>query len=329
MNKHINLLVLWLALSIPVLSANVKWAQTGFQFLTVTSDARAAATGEAMIAIEAQSSSLFFNPAGMAHMPGLLDATFSLNNWIADIKYNALSFAVSPFRGRYGVVGFSLVTVDYGEVQGTILWGNNKGYTDTEVMNPSAFALGIGYAKALTDKFSIGGQVKSTYQYLGKSVVPMTLKGEMVYKRNVAGTYAVDFGTLFKTGFKSVAFGMSVRNFSEEIKFEQESFQLPMTFIIGVSMDLMDLMNTRPAGQSLYMSIDATHPRSHPEQVKVGLNYQLLNSISVRTGYILNNSLDNISFGLGISQFGISFDYAYSPFELFGNVQRFTIRFSI
>jgi hypothetical protein len=329
MNKYMKLFIIWLLLLGVAYPANVKWAQTGFQFLSVTSDARAAATGEAMTAVEAGSSSLFFNPAGMARMAGVVDATFSLNTWIADIKYNALSLALNPFGGRYGVLGLSLVSVDYGSVQGTMVWGNDKGYIDTEEMNPSAFALGIGYSKALSDRFSVGGQLKSTYQYLGRSVVPNTLDGEMDLKKNIAGTWAVDFGTLYQTDLKGIAFGMTLRNYSNEIKFEQEGFQLPLTFAIGISLDVLELLTERPAGQSLLFSVDAVHPRSHPEQLKFGLNYEMWDALFVRAGYIMNNSLEDISFGIGVSQFGFKLDYAYSPFDLFGNVQRITVRFSL
>ena len=48
-----------------------KLAQTGFQFLSVVSDARGAAMGEAMTSLQTSSSSLFFNPAGMAEMKKL------------------------------------------------------------------------------------------------------------------------------------------------------------------------------------------------------------------------------------------------------------------
>ena len=47
---------------------NQKLAQTGYQFLTVVSDARAAAMGNAVNSLALESSSLFFNPAGLADM---------------------------------------------------------------------------------------------------------------------------------------------------------------------------------------------------------------------------------------------------------------------
>jgi len=57
-------------LTIPVeLSAkNEKLAQAGFEFLSVVSDARAAAMADAMTSLQIGSSALFFNPAGMANI---------------------------------------------------------------------------------------------------------------------------------------------------------------------------------------------------------------------------------------------------------------------
>ena len=48
---------------------------------------------------------------------------------------------------------------------------------------------------------------------------------------------------IYKTGFKSLNLGMSIRNFSEEIKYIEEGFQLPLTFRIGASIDALDFMD--------------------------------------------------------------------------------------
>lgn len=318
-----------------VFAQRQKRAQTGFQFLSVTPDARAGALGEAMTTLGGSSSCLFFNPAGMAGIPGLLDVNFSQNRFIADITNYALSLALKPLDGKYGVIGFSLMSVDYGEFLGTLRWDNPDGYTETGTFYPQALVFGFGYAKSLSDRFSVGGQIKIAHQYLGTSVIeevdPKTdvVKGLRVVK-NLANGLAYDFGTLFKTGIKSLAFGMSVRNFSEEIKFNhgEERFELPLEFTLGISMDLMDFVD-KWQWQSLVMAIDATHPRDHLEQVKIGVDYKLMNLLSLRGGYIYNNDEDDITFGIGLSQFGLAFDYAYTPFGVFDNVQRFTIRLSL
>jgi hypothetical protein len=313
----------------------IKWAQTGFNFLSISSDAKAAAMGDAVNSLFGYSGALFHNPATMAQMPTLFNADFSINSWIADIKYLEFSMIVSPYSGDYGVLGISLQSVDYGDVYGTMVANNSKGYVDTEIMTPSAMSVGIGYAKMISDRFAVGGQVRLAYQALGKSVVPSG--STLMTKRNVTNAVAYDFGTVFKTGVKSLAFGMSIRNFSKEVKFEEEGFQLPLLFTLGISANLFDFMHVSGPEQSLILSCDVTHPRSHPEQIKIGMEYQLLKVLTLRGGFISGDSEDDVTFGLGVTSAGLGIsslgnfrvDYSYTPFGVFDNVQRFTVSLSL
>jgi hypothetical protein len=310
---------------------NEKLAQSGFQFLSVISDARAAAMAESMTSLEIGSSALFFNPAGMANMEGLVDFTASQNQWIADITHNTFSLALSPGRGEYGVLGFSVQSVDYGEFYGTrVDKTTDLGYIDTGTFELSALAIGVGYAKRLTDRFSVGGQVRWVEQNLGESIVPIiSTVPDTSYEKieSKLTPLAFDFGTQFKTGFKSLVFGMSVRNFSKEIKYVEEGFQLPLVFNLGISMNLMDFLGEVPLDQSLVLCLDASHYRSHPEQIKVGVDYRFMNALSLRGGYVSNNDESGLSFGMGVSYFGVTIDYAQTPFGVFDKVQRMTVRF--
>ena len=318
-------------ITISILQAgDVKLAQTGFQFLSVGSDARGCALANAMTTREFGSGALQYNPAGMARMKQMLDLTISQNNWIDNIKYNGFSLAVSPSGGRYGVVGLSFMTVDYGEVQGTMVWGNDQGFIDTEMLHPGAFSGGLGYAKTLTDKFAVGGHVKVASQQLGNNLILTGEGGDSLkVKENVLVTTAYDFGTIYRTGFKSLAFGMSVNNFSREIKYEQENFELPLTFKIGLCFDLMDLMPGQGGSQDLLLSVDVLHPRDYPEQMNIGLEYRLKELLTVRCGYMVVSDEQNVSFGFGLQKYGLGIDYAYAPFGVFDNVQMFTLRFGL
>lgn len=308
-----------------------KVAQTGFQFLSIISDARAAGMAGAVNTIPLGSSSLFFNPAVLTEISGFIDMSASQNQWISDIKHNAFSLAVKPESGKYGVIGISVQSVDYGEVLGTVVDASNpEGYMDIGVIEPTALAVGIGYAKSLSDRFSVGTQIRWVKQDLGSSIVPSATDDSTTQKvLNELTPVAFDFGTLFKTGIKSLAFGMSIRNFSNDIKYADEGFQLPLVFTIGASMDMMDLFEISGPEQSLYLSVDATHYRSHPEQLIIGLDYTFMSLLSIRTGYVTSNDEDGLNFGMGISYFGLTFDYAYTPFGLFDKVQRMTIRFAM
>jgi hypothetical protein len=326
-----SILIAFLSTSL-LISADKKLAQTGFQFLSVNSHARAGAMGDAMTTIFGQSNSLFFNPAGMSRQNSFIDASLSQNQWIAGINHNAISVSSAPSNGKYGVFGISFMHVDYGEIQGTMVWDNTQGFIDTEIIKPSAMALGLGYAKSLSDKFSVGGQIKTASQYLGNNVVPESDTTQSVVK-NIADAAAFDFGTIYETGWKGFSFGMSVRNFSQETKFHTDGFQLPLTFTIGASMNIMEFLSSKSSFHQLILSVDALHPRSYSERINIGMEYRMIDLINIRTGYLLNYDEQNITAGFGVQKhmghLFISVDYAYTPFGVFDNVQRLSINFSI
>lgn len=321
---------------------NVKLAQSGFQFLSVVTDAHGAAMAEAMTSLKFGSGSLFFNPAGMAGMKSTVEATASINQWIADINHNTFSVAINPADGNYGVIGLSFQYVDYGDFYGTRLNESAlSGYDETGIFTLNAYAIGLGYAKQLTDRFSVGGHVRYVNQDLGDSYTAINLRtffpgtdssyriADTSIVSNVLNPLVFDFGTQFSTGIKSLVFGMSVRNFSPEYKYAEESFQAPLVFTLGISMDVMDLLEDLPFDQSLLMSIDASHHRDHPEQVKIGLEYSLMNMFALRAGYVSESDENDFTFGLGVTKFGLTVDYAYTSFGIFDKVQRFTVRFAM
>lgn len=315
-----------------------KIAQTGCQFLSVITDARAAALGGAVTSLNLGSASMFFNPAGIAGIPKFIDISVSYNDWITDIQHNALSLAINPANGRFGVMGFSIQTVDYGgKFYGTIEDRTGASdYINTGDLSPNAMALGFSYAKALSDRFSIGAQIRWIHQDLGDFTVPVTVvvSEDSSFHSTEKVSYdmrpvAYDFGTIFKTGYKSLAFGMSVRNFSKEMKYIEEGFQLPLVFTLGIHMDLMDFVEIAGPRQSAIVSLNASHFRSHAEQFIAAIDYKLLNTFSLRLGYVSGNDEDGINYGVGFSVIGLSIDYAYTPFGVFDNVQRFSVRMSL
>lgn len=321
-----------------------KLAQTGMKFLNVGMSARQAALADAFTAAEGNSVSMFYNPAGMARLSGFADVSIGQVNWLADIKHTFATVAISPWSGDYGVLGVSFQYIDYGEIQATILASNKQGYLDVGTFKPYASAVGLTYARALTERFSIGGSVKLVKQDLGTAIT------QIVYTKDITGTPngtadagkvevkssldvpAFDLGVMYKTGFRSLALGMTVRNFAREVSYQSERFQLPLTFRLGASMNMFELLNVERETQSLLLSVDAEHPRDFPEQVKVGVEYVFMNMIAGRVGYVSPADEHNFSYGVGF-QYALGgtqfhFDYAYTPFGVFNNVQRFSLQFA-
>ncbi len=316
-----------------------KLAQTGMKFLNVTTDARISGLADAITAVEGYSTSMFFNPSGMAKMPNIADVSFGRIDWIADIQYLYGSAAFSLANGRYGVIGFTAISVDYGMFIGTIRDddpANELGYVETGNFSPSAMAFGVGYSKALSSKFSVGGNVKYVVQDMGSSIVGLSgaaADGNYTRKSYSASVYAFDFGVLYNTGFRSLNIGMCIRNFSKEVTYEDEGFQLPLMFRIGVAMDLLDVYPVvSKENNSLLFSIDATHPRDYQEQLNVGLEYLFFKTFAIRLGYSSPNDEYGLCTGVGFQKsyqnYLLALDYAYTPFDAFNDVHRFSVHFA-
>lgn len=334
MKNKISITLLILVTLFHTLNAqDKKLAQTGMKFLSVSTDARSSGFGEAITAVDLGSASaIFYNPATMASIHEFTSLTVGNVSWIADIKHLHSAIAFAPFDGDYGVFGISFQSVDYGEFMGTIVADNEQGYVDVGSYSPTAMAIGIGYAKALSTKFSVGGNIKYVKQDLGSSIIDVDDTGGYIQESNSLGAMAFDFGILYKTGFKSLNFGMSVRNFSTELKYKEETFQLPLTFRIGLSMDALDLIDVDKNTHSLIVAVDASHPRDYSEQLFIGGEYTFINTFSIRAGFVSPADEHNFSAGFGIkrniSGMNVGVDYAYQPFGIFNNVHRFSFNFS-
>ncbi len=317
--------------------AQQKLAQTGMKFLSVSLDARASALGEAFTSLQSDATAMFYNPAGMARITNYASVTLGSTNYIADIKYIYGGVAFAPFDGDYGVLGINFESVDYGDLQATIRYNNDQGFLDAGTFSPNALSVGVGYAKALSDKFSVGGNIKYVRQSLGTALVgdvQVDGSGNPSGRTSKAETnvMAFDFGVIYKTGFKSLDFGMDVRNFSREVKYVKDGFQLPLMFKIGVSFNAADLLDVDKDMHSLLLSFDASHPRDYPEQVAIGAEYTFMKLLSLRVGYQTPNDEKGISAGIGLehsfSGFNFGVDYAYTSFGVFDKVQQLSVRFA-
>ena len=309
------------------LSAEIKKvAQSGYQFLKIDADARAAAMGGAFTILGRGASSMFYNPAGMTENTASIDFFTTQTNWLSDISYYTLG--ITKKLGNIGVIGFSMHAADYGEIIGTQVADNTAGFVETGNVEVEASAMGISFAKSLTDRFSIGGQVKFVSQNLGKTLMP-----DGVEKSNKTDGLAYDFGTIYYPGIKSFRFGMGVRNFSKNFKYENDSFPLPLTFTIGVAMDIMDFIGNFGEKNNLLFEVDAVHPIDYTERVNIGFEYGYNKMLFLRGGYKFNHDTEGLSLGLGFSLrllgFMTNLSYSFNDAGDFSPVNRISINLSL
>jgi hypothetical protein len=129
---------------------------------------------------------------------------------------------------------------------------------------------------------------------------------------------------------------MSIRNFSPELTYARDPFELPLTFQIGASMNLLDFTSMSPDLHSLRLGVDAERPRDFVEHLRIGGEYTFMDIVSLRAGlgqaFVGEDSEEGVSLGAGvkygISNFGVGIDYAYTNFGIFEDVNRFAVHVS-
>lgn len=315
------------------LFAQTKVGSTAAPFLNIGIGPRAIAMGGAFVATANDATSLYWNPAGAARAQSN-SASFSHANWFADISYNWAGAVL--YLGNFGAVGLSVDYLDYGDMEVTTL---SEPEGTGEIFNPQDLVIALSYGYNLTDRFSIGGSVK----YINQKIWNTS-----------ANAVAVDLGVLFISDMYGLRIGATITNFGTDMqldgkdlfiqtdintqvngnndqilaKLNTDSYPLPLTFRIGLAMDVLDLDNQR-----FTVGVDALHPNDNAESLNIGGEYVLFNILSLRGGYkslFLKNSEEGLTLGFGINynlatDLGLSFDYAYQDFGRLEYTQQFSV----
>jgi len=331
MKKIVLLMTLILALSFSTLSVGQvslkKLGQNTMGFLEIAVSAKSVAMGNAYTALSNDAVSTFYNPAGLADIESGYNAFVSYTGWIADINISA--GAVAKSFGKLGTFAINALMVDYGEIQGAKLLSqaDPRGYELTGNVDVGSYAIGLAYARKISQQFSIGGLVQLANEKLGDS----DLQHGTV--ENQVNTAILNFGIKYYPFYESdFRFAMAIRNFSSNIKYEEVSAQLPMIFMVGAAWDVMEFLSKSESNNSFLLSAEFQHPNDYTERVNIGSEYSLGGLIALRAGYEFNRDLASWSAGLGFTPTyqnnKLEINYSYSDFDVFDGVNRFSLIFS-
>lgn len=315
-------LLFMIALHSSTVMAFEKTGTTSFQFLSVRPSSRAASMAGAFCTLANNSEASFWNPAGLVKITGS-DVSLSYINYFFDIKMYSFSAAVST--SDWGTVGVFGLYSNIGSIEETrtdYLTFDGKNFNPGltgATFSPYQFYAGISYAKALTENFAFGLNVKY-------------VKENLIYAK--ASAIIFDGGINFNTGYKSIQIGASVKNFGPDVKFIDKSYPVPQTLNIGASANLIgaqdeNLFMTSRVHQ-LLLSYDMIQPRDFDQEHAVGLEYTYGKMVSLRGGYKFNGDQEGLSAGFGLQYEGVRFDYAYSSFgDYLPAVHRLSIGFEL
>jgi len=302
-------LVLLLSSAFAISQDFKKVGTTGYVFLEIPVSAKASGIGDAGVALfYTGADAIFINPALTGFMSKRNSVNFTFANWLADTKHQAGAYTLRV--GNLGVLGIGFIRMDFGTMQGTVNANPDQpgNYIITESFSANALALGVSYAKMLTDRFSFGGFVK----YVREKI--------WIYKSD---NFVFDVGILYFTGFKSFRIAGAIQNFGVDRKYIGDSFKMPSIFKLGVA---GEIIGEHSSPTRLSISVEALHPSDSPEKLNFGIEYTYKNLLSLRGGYKLNYDEESFTFGFGLSGLNVgipvNLDFAYLNFNRLGSVVR-------
>lgn len=292
-----------------------KVGTAGAQFLKIGLGTRGAAMGGAFVATADDASAAWWNPACLVLVPGT-QVQLTHTEWFEDVTYEAgvvtREFpAIGTFALQFGLLSsgdMDVTTIE--EPEGT-----------GETFTCSDMVVGLTYSRMLTDRFSTG----VTFKYVREGWDDISASG-----------LAVDLGTLYNTGFRTLRIGMSIQHFGGELTPDGEfddyysgpdslkaflPYSLPMTFKLGMAMDVLQSPN-----HQITVEVDGVHPPDNVEQVNMGAEYWFNNMFALRGGYRVNTDEEGLCAGAGfrIPMGGstLTLDYAYQDFNRLEMVHR-------
>lgn len=315
-------------------SAQTKTGTTIGQFLLIEPSARVAAMGNAGVTTFDEVTSGFYNPGALGHMAAS-DAQFTHSQWLAGITYNYAAAAVR--FGRLHTLLLSVTALNSGEIDVRTVdqpLGTGERYTVEDL------ALGLGYSRRLTDRFSAGLQVNYVRETIWHSSM---------------SAMAINVGVLYELPFRAYL-GASITNFGTRgqfdgrdlrIRFDQnpdrygdnsslpaalhtEDYPLPILFRVGLGMPV-----TLGRYSRLLLVADAFQPSDNTQSVSFGGEWTFRELLSLRAGYqnlFQQDAESGLTLGAGlafdVADYVARFDYAWNTYGRLSNVQRFTVGFS-
>lgn len=303
-------------------------------FLKIGASAKSIAMGGGAVAVPGDVYAIYWNPGALTTVPGMGEATFTHAQWLADVKYDFAAAAIN--LDGVGTMAFSLTSLAVPE---DIVRTEVNPEGDGRKWDAGSFALGVGFARALTDRFSIGGSLK----YIRDAIW-----------NESAQAFAIDVGTYYVTPFNDLRIGASISNFGSKMRldghdlsfnnnpggksaqeaqnvpalYETEAYDLPLSFRIGLSMDAVKTEKIRAT-----VAIDAIHPNDNVEYLNSGLELGYDEMVFGRVGYkslFMDDAEGGLTWGVGInlglsSSASVKLDYAFADYGRLKNVQYMTL----
>ncbi|MDR1323567.1 MAG: PorV/PorQ family protein [Candidatus Margulisbacteria bacterium] len=275
---------------------------TGANYLKIGLGAKAAALGESYTAAADDTSSIYWNTAGLSAVRNPR-VDFMQLNWLAGISAKTI-FGAAPLSDK-DTFGAYIMMLDTPKDKETVYAGGGSltQYEETgKNFNSAISVLNLGYSRIISRSLDAG---------IGLKMISEDLAGEK------ADGLALDAGLIYKDLIPNLKLGLNVQNIGlKNLRPEEE---LPMTIALGAEYSTIFLWN------KLSLLLDAKLPNDNDPRFGVGAEYWLGQYFAGRIGY---NTFNQMSLGLGVAFANFNADYAYVPIDDLGVTHRISVGYT-
>jgi hypothetical protein len=271
-------LVAALVVSVAVAPADAGFKRlgaSGYTFLKVAQGARSAAMGDAYGAVANDASAVFWNPAGLVYVEDR-EFTSTYTKWLVNSAFYSGAFAMTTDLGTFAISFIQFVPDEIEETTPFAPGGTGR------MLDAGDIAVGFGYAKRLTDRFSLGGHLQYVQEQLDF---------------DSGSTLNFSLGSMFFTGFRSSRIAMTLRNFGKNELIIRDKFLMPMVFSVTGAMEVFGEMQDP---NRLTLSYENVFAIDYSNRGHLGGELWLQDIIALRAGYKFNYDTDTFSAGAGI-----------------------------
>ncbi|MCX5781685.1 MAG: tetratricopeptide repeat protein [Elusimicrobia bacterium] len=273
--------------------------------VVIIPDPRTVAMGDGAVSQKSSlPSSSFSNPAALV---GINRAyiTFNQLSLPFDARYNMASFALPAIHGNLGV---SVLSLDYGNFVGL-----DNSFSPTDVGATGDTGLVLSYALPIFSEVP----VRKDYGAVGLNVkfLHSALSGYS------SEAIAMDLGGIYNIPIlNGLTAGMVYKNFGSSMKFVREDASLHSSFDFGVGYNNENFYD-------ISLTLDFSMPKDEPNSFSVGAAISPVYFMNLRVGWRKTNDslITGARFGFGLNFGSFNFDYAFVPFDNFGNINMMSV----
>jgi hypothetical protein len=262
-------------------------APTGLAFLKIGVGGKAAAMGEAAVAVVDDPTAAYWNPAGLA-AASQSAAVFTYHRWIQDVSGQ---YAAGTYR-----IGRSALTLHYlGTNVGDLERRTNPSANPIGTFDAHDLCAGLSYARNMGNDLLLG----VTAKLLWESIDVETSEG-----------WAVDAGIQHRELIPGLSLGAALRNLGSMNELRNEKPSLPASLTVGAAYQLRQIKQPM-----IIVATDGEFPFDGDPNGHFGMEIRPVKPLALRAGYITGIESRSLTAGFGIDWLNFHLNYGIAPFK--------------